>query len=75
MKLFREKVFTNFSAIEQKWLVRIVLRDMKLGLRHESVLKWIHEEVRAYSLCFSASLLPWQPLPFLLYIYFKYYDK
>ena len=50
MKLFREKVFTSFSAIEQKWLVRIILRDMKLGLRHESVLKWVHEEVGACNL-------------------------
>lgn len=32
------------TAQEQNWLVRIVLKDMKIGLRHERVLKELHPE-------------------------------
>jgi DNA ligase-4 len=44
----RKKVFmklaTEFSADEQKWVIRVVLKDLKIGLRHERVLKFIHPD-------------------------------
>ncbi|KAG1693107.1 hypothetical protein DVH05_023887 [Phytophthora capsici] len=44
----RKKVFmklvTEYSADEQKWVIRIVLKDLKIGLRHERVLKFIHPD-------------------------------
>uniref|UniRef100_K3WBD5 DNA ligase n=1 Tax=Globisporangium ultimum (strain ATCC 200006 / CBS 805.95 / DAOM BR144) TaxID=431595 RepID=K3WBD5_GLOUD len=43
-----KKVFmrlaTEFPANEQKWIVRIVLKDLKIGLRHERVLNFIHPD-------------------------------
>ncbi|KAI9908466.1 hypothetical protein PsorP6_004025 [Peronosclerospora sorghi] len=42
----RKKVFmklaTEYTADEQKWIIRMVLKDLKIGLRHERVLKFIH---------------------------------
>jgi DNA ligase-4 len=32
------------SAMEQKWLMRIVIKDMKIGLKHDRVLKFIHPD-------------------------------
>ncbi|KAF1322347.1 DNA ligase, partial [Globisporangium splendens] len=44
----RKKVFmrlaTEFPANEQKWIVRILLKDLKIGLRHERVLNFIHPD-------------------------------
>lgn len=44
----RKKVFmrlaTEFPASEQKWIVRIVLKDLKIGLRHERVLNFLHPD-------------------------------
>lgn len=36
------KVVCEISAREQFWLVRIILKDLKIGLRHESLLKHFH---------------------------------
>lgn len=44
----RKQVFmrlaTTFPATEQKWIVRIILKDLKIGLRHERVLTFIHPD-------------------------------
>ncbi|EEY65982.1 DNA ligase, putative [Phytophthora infestans T30-4] len=44
----RKKVFmklaTEYSADEQKWIIRVILKDLKIGLRHERVLKFIHPD-------------------------------
>lgn len=44
----RKKVFmklaTEYAAGEQKWIIRVVLKDLKIGLRHERVLKFIHPD-------------------------------
>ncbi|POM75363.1 DNA ligase [Phytophthora palmivora] len=44
----RKKVFmklaTEYSADEQKWIIRVVLKDLKIGLRHERVLQFIHPD-------------------------------
>ncbi len=37
--LIRTKVLNDFNAIEQKWLVRIIFQDLKIGLKHENVLR------------------------------------
>ncbi|RLN46229.1 hypothetical protein BBO99_00006334 [Phytophthora kernoviae] len=38
------RLATEFSASEQKWIVRIVLKDLKVGLRHERVLNFLHPD-------------------------------
>ncbi|TDH65009.1 uncharacterized protein CCR75_000635 [Bremia lactucae] len=44
----RKKVFmqlaTEYAADEQKWMIRIVLKDLKIGLKHERVLKFMHPD-------------------------------
>ncbi|CAI5700337.1 unnamed protein product [Peronospora effusa] len=44
----RKKVFmklaTEYTAEEQKWIIRVVLKDLKIGLRHERVLQFIHPD-------------------------------
>ncbi|KAJ0395569.1 hypothetical protein ATCC90586_002928 [Pythium insidiosum] len=35
---------TEFPANEQKWIVRMMLKDLKIGLRHERVLNYIHPD-------------------------------
>ncbi|DBA04437.1 TPA: hypothetical protein N0F65_010033 [Lagenidium giganteum] len=37
-------IATEFAPNEQKWLVRIILKDLKIGLRHERVLSYIHPD-------------------------------
>ena len=27
----------NFSSLEQKWIVRVILKDLEIGIRHERV--------------------------------------
>lgn len=38
------KILMTFPPAEQKWLTRILLKDLKIGLRHERVLKYIHPD-------------------------------
>ncbi|KAF0728901.1 hypothetical protein Ae201684_013470 [Aphanomyces euteiches] len=44
----QKKVFlqliTHCTAEEQKWLMRIIVKDMKIGLRHERVLQFMHPD-------------------------------
>lgn len=41
IELIRTKILNRFSALEQKWLMRIVFQDMKIGLKYEQVLNHI----------------------------------
>jgi hypothetical protein len=36
--IIRDKILKNFNANEQKWIVRIIFQDLKIGLKHENVL-------------------------------------
>ncbi len=38
IEMIKNRVLNNFNAIEQKWLMRIIFQDLKVGLRHENVL-------------------------------------
>lgn len=38
------QLINSTSLIEQKWLVRIILKDMKIGMSHAVVLKHYHQE-------------------------------
>eukprot|EP01041_Mallomonas_annulata_P003653 gene3653-7280_t len=38
--IIRDKILNYFNANEQKWFVRIVFQDLKIGLKHEQVLKF-----------------------------------
>eukprot|EP01084_Bolivina_argentea_P300133 517431_1 len=37
-----QRLMTSYTANEQKWLMRIILKDLKCGVRHESCLKNFH---------------------------------
>ena len=39
-----QKLMTSYTAKEQKWLIRIILKDLKCGVRHESCLKAFHPQ-------------------------------
>jgi DNA ligase-4 len=36
--VIRERIYPRFCSNEQKWLMRIVFQDMKIGLKHDAVL-------------------------------------
>nr|XP_055036477.1 DNA ligase 4 [Misgurnus anguillicaudatus] len=38
------QVITQSSALEQKWLIRMILKDMKLGISKETILKVFHPD-------------------------------
>ena len=38
------KLIQETTADEQKWIVRIILRDLKLGIGHETILKNYHPD-------------------------------
>ena len=39
-----EKIYLNMSPTEIKWFSRIVLKDLKIGLKHDALLKHIHPD-------------------------------
>lgn len=41
VKIMKERVVRTFSAFEQKWLVRLILGELKMGLKHESILNFL----------------------------------
>ena len=46
------RILERYSASEQKWLMRIVFRDLKVGLRHESLLAYFHPDANErYNTC------------------------
>jgi DNA ligase 4 len=50
--VIRRKILNVFSPVEQKWLMRIVFQDMKIGLKYENVLKWLHPNaLQRYNEC------------------------
>jgi len=51
-----QKVLTTCSALEQKWIIRIVLKDLKIGLKHERVLKYYHPDAMEACVCGAACL-------------------
>jgi DNA ligase-4 len=51
-KLFVE-LLAACKPVEHKWIVRVVLGDMKLGLRQDSLLGWYHPDAME---CFNSSL-------------------
>ncbi len=38
-----EEATVRLSALEQKWLARMILQDLKIGLREEAILGFFHE--------------------------------
>lgn len=50
--ILRQQMLDKFNAQEQKWLVRIIFQDLKLGLRHENVLgRFYPNALRRYNEC------------------------
>lgn len=39
-----QSLMTCYTANEQKWLIRMILKDLKCGVRHESCLKAFHPQ-------------------------------
>jgi DNA ligase-4 len=36
------QLLTHSSALELKWLIRIIVKDMRYGMQHTSILKEFH---------------------------------
>jgi DNA ligase 4 len=51
--IFRSHIFNNYSALEQKWLMRVIIGDMKLGVKHDGFLKYLGADAALdyYSSC------------------------
>jgi DNA ligase-4 len=50
--IIRNRVLNDFNAIEQKWLVRIIFQDLKIGLKHENVLRAFYPNaLKRYNEC------------------------
>jgi ATP-dependent DNA ligase len=58
IELIRTKILNRFSALEQKWLMRIVFQDMKIGLKYEQVLNHISPSaLQRYNECTDLRLV------------------
>jgi DNA ligase-4 len=48
----KEKVLKTMlrrtTALEQKWIVRIILKELKIGLSEKSILNYFHEDAVDY---------------------------
>ena len=42
------QLITNTTALENKWLVRIVLKEMRLGIGDNSILNAYHSDAKEY---------------------------
>jgi DNA ligase-4 len=43
-KIILSKVFNSSTLLEHKWLLRIILKDLKIGIGHETILKNYHPD-------------------------------
>jgi DNA ligase-4 len=56
--LIRNRILNEFSANEQKWIVRIIFRDMKIGLKHEQVLNSFYPNaLKRYNECTNLKMV------------------
>ena len=56
--IIRGKILNTFSPVEQKWLMRIVFQDLKIGLKYENVLKELHPQcLPRYNECTDLRLM------------------
>jgi ATP-dependent DNA ligase len=39
--VFRDQIINQFCSVEQKWLMRIVFQDLKIGLKYEAVMNYL----------------------------------
>jgi len=40
----------NLSPIEQKWIIRVIMSNLDIGINHETILKYLHPQmIRMYS--------------------------
>ena len=42
VEIIRSKILNNYNAREQKWIMRILFQDLKIGIRHEQVFKMFY---------------------------------
>ena len=56
--IIRERILNQFSAMEQKWLARIIFSDLKIGLKHETVLNFFYPTaLKRYNECVNLRLV------------------
>lgn len=47
-----QSMLLKLSANEQKWLIRLLLKDMRLGIAHTKILKTYHDDANdLYDVC------------------------
>jgi DNA ligase-4 len=56
--IIRERILDHFTAMEQKWLARIIFNDLKIGLKHETVLNHFYPgALKRFNECVSLRLV------------------
>lgn len=54
IKTILQKIIRNSSALEQKWILRIILKEMKIGINENSILPTFHPDaLELYNVCNS----------------------
>jgi len=57
-KLLERDIYHKFSAMQQKWLIRIILKDLKLGLTDKEVISHLHPEAyHKFASCYDLKLV------------------
>lgn len=52
MEQILQSMLLKLSANEQKWLIRLLLKDMRLGIAHTKILKAYHDDANdLYDIC------------------------
>ena len=56
--IIRDRILNQFTAMEQKWLARIIFSDLKIGLKHETVLNHFYPTaLKRFNECVSLRLV------------------
>jgi DNA ligase-4 len=58
IKLVERQIYNKFSAMQQKWIIRIILKDLKLGLTEKEVIGHLHPAAyHKFASCLNLKLL------------------
>jgi DNA ligase-4 len=59
-KVVITKMVKEFTASENKWLNRIILKDLKIGFKHERLLKAFHPDaIELYNMSTNLERVCW----------------
>ena len=57
------KMLKNMSAMEQKWLIRMIMKELKVGLSQQSVFSVFHQDAEdVFNVKMSLEKVEWNPI-------------